>query len=135
MACAWIMPMRLRLIVAARIVGSWLGGLAVLAAIISLANRGGDTLLGVEFLGAASIPVLCLVLVIALPFPYSVSRHPLIWTFGGVLIALFMSEAQVKHAGVWSLLVSVPAALIFLLLAYLWPLSASSRDDSAADAH
>ena len=106
--------MRLRLLVVARLIGTWAASLALLGG-FGLLTGSWQALWLVEILCVASIPLVALASLVCFALARSVASHPFPWTLGAVLITLLAGAVLAGLAGViFSLMESVPAALLFL---------------------
>jgi hypothetical protein len=116
--------MRFRLLVVARLIGSWAAPLALLGGIsLFTGSWQASWLVGILFL--ASIPLVALASLVCFASARSVASHPSPWTLGAVFIFLLAGAALAGLAGViFSLMVSIPAAVLFLLAMRQWPMTA-----------
>ena len=106
--------MRFRLLVVARLIGTWAAPLALLGG-VGLLTGSWQALWLVEILCVMSIPLVALASLICFALAHSVTSHPFPWTLGAVLITLLAGAVLAGLAGViFSLMESVPAALLFL---------------------
>jgi hypothetical protein len=81
----------------------------------------------VEILCVASIPLVALASLVCFASARSVASHPFPWTLGAVFVALLTGTVLAGLAGViFSLMVSVPAAMLFLFAMRQWPMTAGS---------
>jgi hypothetical protein len=118
--------MRFRLLVVARLIGTWAAPLALLGG-IGLLTGSWQALWLVELLCVASIPLVALASLVCFAFSRSVASHPFPWTLGAILIALLAGAVLAGLAGViFSLMVSIPAAMLFLFAMRQWPMTAGS---------
>jgi hypothetical protein len=118
--------MRFRLLVVARLIGTWAAPLALLGSFGLLTGSWG-TLWLVEILFLASIPLVALASLVCFVLADSVASHPFPWTLGAVFVALLTGTVLAGLAGViFSLMLSVPAAMLFLFYMRQWPMTAKS---------
>jgi hypothetical protein len=119
--------MRFRLLVVARLIGSWAAPLALLG--------GGGLLTGswqalwlAKIFFLLSIPPVALASLVCFALAHSVASQPFSWTFGALLISLLAGSVIVDNAagGLFALMVSVPAAVLFLLSVRQWPITAGN---------
>ncbi len=114
-------PFSVRLSVAIRLVGAW----AIPWMLLGLIGVAGDyswSILLAELLLVGSAPFIALALLICFVFAGSAASHPFGWALAGVLTTLVAGAAEAGVAGaVLSLVLSVPAAGLFLLFAKLLP--------------
>jgi hypothetical protein len=118
--------MPLRLGVVARVVGAWAATLVLLTLLFGIFGRSGEGVWLVGMLTVASTPLVILASSICFAFPGLIALRPYIWTLAAVLTALIIGTGTFGRAGLLSLLVSVPAAALFLFSEHLWPLKAST---------
>ena len=125
--------MRLRLLVVMRLLGVWLASLACLMVLLgSLSPIGGirtfwEALWLMKLLFVSSIPLAALASVVCFTFPYSISRYPFPWTLLALVTASGVAFSLAGEAGlIFSLMVSFPAAVMFLLSMRRWPIGAEN---------
>jgi hypothetical protein len=118
--------MRFRLLVVARLIGIWAAPLALLGG-VGLVTGSWQTLWLVEILCLASIPLVALASLVCFVLAPSVASHPFPWTVGALFITLLTGSVAAGEAGaVFSLMVSIPAAVLFLLSMRQWPMTAGN---------
>jgi hypothetical protein len=125
--------MRLRLLVVARLIGAWAAALALLLLFFGCwdlidfykHNRGvGMSLWLIKLLAMVSVPLVGSASVICFALPQSITSHPFLWTFAAVVTTSITAFSVANRAGlVFSLMVSVPSAVLFLVSMRLWPLT------------
>jgi hypothetical protein len=77
-----------------------------------------------KLLAMVSVPLVGLASVICFAVPQSIASHPFVWTFVAVIATSIAAFSIANLAGlVFSLMVSVPAAVLFLVSMRLWPLT------------
>ena len=118
--------MRFRLLVVARLIGTWAAPLVLLGG-FGLLTGSWQALWLVELLCVASIPLLSLASLVCFVFARSVASHAFPWTVGALIITLLAGSVLAGTAGgIFSLMVSVPAAMLFLFSMRQWPMTADS---------
>jgi hypothetical protein len=118
--------MRFRLLVVTRLIGTWAAPLALLGG-IGLLTGSCQALWLVGILCIASIPLVALASLACFVWARSVASHPFPWTAGAWFVTLFAGSFAAGSAGiVVSLMVSVPAAMLFLISMRRWPMVAGN---------
>jgi hypothetical protein len=118
--------MRFRLLIVARLIGTWAASLALLGG-FGLLTSSRDALWLVEILCVASIPLVALASLICFVFARSVASHAFPWTVSALLITLLAGSVLAGTAGgIFSRTVLVPAAMLFLFSMRQWPMTADS---------
>jgi hypothetical protein len=116
--------MRFRLLVVARLIGTWAAPLALLGG-VGLLTGSWQALWLVEILCLASIPLVTLASLVCFVLAPSVASYPLPWTVSALFITLLTGSVVAGTAGViFSLMVSIPTAVLFLLSMRQWPITA-----------
>jgi hypothetical protein len=116
--------MRFRLLVIARLNGAWAVPLALLGGLGFLTGSW-ESLWLVEILLLASIPLVALASLVCFVLAHSVASHPFPWTVSALFISLLVGSVVAGTAGaIFSLIVSVPTAGLFLLSLRQWPITA-----------
>jgi hypothetical protein len=118
--------MRIRLLVVARLIGTWAASPALLGG-FGLLTGSWQALRLVEILCVASIPLVALASLVCFALARSVASHRFPWTLGAVFITLLAGAVLAGLAGViFSLIVSVSTAMPFLFAMRQWPMTAGS---------
>jgi hypothetical protein len=118
--------MRFRLLVVARLIATWAAPLALLGG-FGLLTGAWQALWLVELLCVASIPLVALGSLVCSVFARSVASYAFPWTVSALLITLLTGSVVAGIAGgIFSLMVSVPAAMLFLFSMRQWPITADS---------
>jgi hypothetical protein len=102
--------MRFRLLVIARLIGTWAEPLALLGG-VGLLTGSWQALWLVEILCLASIPLVALASLICFVLAPSVASHPFLWTVSALFITL-LTGSVVAGTAIFSLMVSIPYELI-----------------------
>ena len=72
----------------------------------------------------ASVPLVGVASLICFALPQPIATHPFPWTLAAVITISIVAFGVASFAGlVFSLMVSVPAAVLFLVSVRLWPLT------------
>ena len=116
--------MRFRLLVVARLIGAWAAPLALLGG-VGLLTGSWQALWLAKILFLASLSLAGLASLVCFVLAHSVASQPFPWTVGAVFISLLAGSVAAGNAagGLFSLMVSVPAAVLFLLSIRQWPIT------------
>jgi hypothetical protein len=118
--------MRFRLLVVARLIGAWAAWLALLGG-LGLLTGSWQILWLVEILFLASIPLVASASLVCFVLAHSVASHPFPWTVSALFISLLVGSVVAGTAGaIFSLMLSVPAGVLFLLSLRQWPTTAGN---------
>ena len=113
-------PLTVRLAVTGRVLGAWAIPLGVLV-IVGLAGYR-EANFYVQLLLVGSIPLIVPASLTCFAFTRSVAEHPVGWAFVGFLTTVTTAAAEADFGGLaLSIVVSGAAALLFVLLAKMWP--------------
>lgn len=110
-----------RLRFALRPVAAWAAALGLLIAASAPAEWAEFNIWLVLFVGASSLPLVGLGAVICFAFPRYLAAHRYVAALVAVVIGVVFGFALAGGLGMLSLVVSVPAACLFLLSTYWWP--------------
>jgi hypothetical protein len=114
-----MMPFRIS--IAARLAASWSLALLMLAGISLIFGKVWEGLWLTKMLALGSLPLLALAVIVSFVFARSVSSHPYLWTIAAVVAALIVATSIAGRVGLLSLVISIPAAIVFLTLRRIWP--------------
>jgi hypothetical protein len=118
--------MRFRLFVVARLIGAWAVPLVLILG-SGLLTIFWQALWLAEILFLVSIPLVALASLVCFVFAHSVASHPIPWTVSALMITLLAGAVLAGLAGViFSLIVSIPAATLFVFAMRQWPMTAAS---------
>ena len=108
----------LRLAVSLKVIGAWGGALLlwVLLACVSSEQSAWGIWWWIKILSLFSLPIGVVAVVAAFIFARSISAKPVLWAKWAVAISLLLGIAIAQGAGIFALVVSLPAAVIFVLL-------------------
>jgi hypothetical protein len=128
-------PGYLRLLMVARLIGAWVLGILVGVLVLNPHVLRDDParffeyiVLGTRFFGLVSLPLLGVASIVAFAFERSIASYPFWWTLAAVATAAAVGFAILDIGGlIYSLFVSVPAAMLFLLSVQLWPAKMKSE--------
>lgn len=118
--------MRLRLVL--RLIGVWVGSLAIFAAVLAFLDRLKSSGVreapwGIHLVTIASLPVVTLALLVCLVFPRSILTHPIAWTMATVCMISIVAHSVGGVVGlIFSVMVLIPASALFLISARWWPM-------------
>jgi hypothetical protein len=118
------MGIRLRFMLAARIVGPWLIGLALLWGLFLSGVGGSDTAYWmVRLLAAASAPVVLAAVIACLVLPRWVAARPVLELLCALALAAAAGAVFSGPIGLlYALWASVPGSVLYLLAVSFWPL-------------
>ncbi len=114
------MPFWPRLWFSLRPVAAWAAALGLLLASSALSDWVAFDAWLIMFLGASSLPLVGLGAVICFAFPRYLAAHRSLAALAAVVIGVVFGFALAGGLGLLSLVVSVPAACLFLLSTYRW---------------
>jgi hypothetical protein len=103
-----------------RLLGAWVIPLGVLVIAGSAGYR--EANFYVQLLLVGSVPLIVLASLICFVFARSVAEHPVSWALAAIFTTVTIAAAEAGFAGaILSMVLSVPAAGLFVLLAKIWP--------------
>jgi hypothetical protein len=118
--------MRFRLLVVARLIGSWAAPLALLGG-VGLLTGSWQALWMAKIFFLLSIPPVALATLACFVLAHSVASKPFPWTVGTVFISLLVGSVFGNAAGgLFALMLSIPAAVLFLLSVRQWPITSGN---------